>query len=165
MKCLPADLRVWTCLLIGVMCVGCGGGDVPKLASVKGKVTIGGSEPFKNGLVRFIPVDPKLNMREAVTDGNGNYVIKFNSANAGLQPGDYKVTFSLFQLPNGEPLPEQEPGAPVMKSPQELGGVEFVPPDFATPSDKNLTSVSEEGGMFDFDIPELKAQPKKTGRG
>lgn len=144
--------------------VGCGGGEGPKLATVKGRVTVGGSEPFPQGIVKFFPKpNTNLNMREAITDDNGNYVMKFSSNQRGLEPGDYLVSFSLYKQEDGSPLPDQT-GETAPKPPSELG-VQFVPPEYNVAlSDKNPTTVTDAGGEFNFDIPELKAQPKRKGR-
>lgn len=149
-----------------ILTMGCGSGSSVKLAPVKGKVTVGGSEPFKNGLVRFVPAPgTNLNSREAITDNDGNFVIYFSGSQGGLQPGDYNVVFSLIKLPNGDPLPDQT-GEAYPKDPGELGGAQFVPPDYGLTSTKNPVTVSDTGDTFEFDIPELKPQPlKKSGRG
>jgi hypothetical protein len=143
------------CPTLLLMALGCGGGSAtPKLAPVSGKVTVGGSEPFKKGLVRFVPkeVNSGLNMREATTDDHGNFVIMFNARTRGLEPGDYQVSFSLIQNEDGTPLSK-----PVG---EDSEGVEFVPRDYCFGSTKNPITVPETGGTFDFDIPELKPQPK-----
>lgn len=154
------------CMLSLLAALGCGGGSKIKLAPVKGKVTVGGSGPFKKGLVRFVPKPgTNLNSREAITDDEGNFVIYFSGSQAGMEPGDYNVGFSLIQLPNGNPLPDQT-GEAFPKEPGELGGAQFVPPEFGLASTKNSTTVTEEGGNFEFDIPQLKPQPlRKSGRG
>ncbi len=151
----------WVGLLLILTALGCSGDAGPKLAPVKGKVTAGGSSPFKNGLVRFVPKDTKLNMREATTDAQGNYVIQFNNSRSGLQPGAYTVHFSLFQMPDGSSLPDQSK-SPDPRSPAELGAVEWVPADYATgKAEKCSVTVSDKGGEFNFDLPELKAQVVK----
>ena len=144
------------CLLAAV---GCGDSTI-KTVPVGGNVTIGGSEPFANGTVVFVPVageGTKALGGSAITDENGHFVLK-HAANAGsgIEPGDYKVVFSLFLMPNGDPVPEAETPADV-KTPEELGAVQFVPPEYANMnSDKNKVTVESSGGEFDFDIPELK---------
>ncbi len=151
--------RIWPVLI--AMTLGCGGEAGPKLAPVKGKVTVGGSAPFKNGIIRFVPKDMKLNVREAVTDAQGKYVVIFNPPRAGLEPGAYTVQFSLFQMPDGQPLPDQSKSQD-WRSPRELGGVEWVPPDYATgKAEKCSVTVSDKGGEFNFDLPELKAPSGK----
>lgn len=148
-------------VLLLMLTLGCGGGggDGPTLVPVSGKVTVDGSEPFKKGVIRFIPTDPALNVREATTDDQGNYVIMFNARKRGLQPGDYNVGFSLLQLPDGSPTPQGE-------DPEEAGAVEFVPREYGIGSTKNLTTVPDDGGTFDFDIAgELKPQPKTKAAG
>lgn len=154
----------FVCAGLVALSLGCGGGPVPPLAPVKGKVTVGQAEPFKKGLVRFIPKPgTNLNSREAVTDEDGNYRIEFSGSHSGLEPGDYLVSFSLYQMPNGDPVPDQS-GESYPKSPKDLGAVEFVPKEYTGLSDKNATTVPPEGGTFDFDIPELAPQGKAKGK-
>lgn len=149
-------------MLLAISLLGCSKSDV-KLAPVKGKVTVNGSEPFANGLVRFIP-EPgaNLNSREATTDDQGNYTIEFFPGQPGLQPGEYKVMFSLYQMPDGS-LPPDQTQEPDPKHPTALGAVQYVPSEyeFGKASECAVT-VPEEGGAFDFDLPELEPQP--TGR-
>lgn len=158
------DLAVrFTCVASLVFASGCGGGAGPKLAPVRGTVTAGDA-PFEGGLVRFVPKPgSNLNSREAITDSQGQYKIEFFRGKPGLEPGEYKVMFSLYQMPDGSPAPdqsdEQDP-----KHPNELGAVQFVAPEFemgkASVCD---VTVPSEGGQFDFELPELKAQPTKAG--
>jgi hypothetical protein len=148
-----------SCALLLVFSLGCGDSSGPQLAPVTGRVTVGGSDPFQKGVIRFIPKDQKLNVREATTDDDGNYVIMFNANRRGLQPGDYEVGFSLMQLEDGSPLPED------VTDPVEAGAVEFVPREYGIGSTMNPTTVPETGGTFDFDIPEIKPQPKTKSAG
>ena len=78
----------------------------------------------------------------------------------GLQPGEYKVLLSLYKMPDGSAPPDQT-GKEYMKHPIDLGAVETVPQEFAmgTAPECKVT-VTESGGTFDFDLPELVA-PKK----
>jgi len=142
-----------------VLCAsGCGGGaDAPQLAPVKGRVTVDGSEPFQEGLIRFIPAPgANLNSREAYTDADGNYTIVFSPGNPGLQPGEYKVMFSLYKMPDGTDPPDQTQEADP-KHPSQLGAVQLVPPEFELGKAADCAvTVPEEGGTFDFDLPELK---------
>lgn len=158
-------MRMWnSCLCGGLILlatgvVGCSKSSV-KLAPVKGRVTAG-SEPFAEGLVRFIPKPgSNLNSREATTDSDGNYRIVFFPGQPGLQPGDYTVMFSLYKMPDGSAPPdqtqEQDP-----KHPTALGAVQYVAPEFELgKASECAVTVSEEGGTFNFDLPELKPQGK-----
>lgn len=148
--------------IVTLLCLsGCGGQAGPKTAAVAGKVTAGG-EPFKEGLVRFIPKPGQnLNSREATTDANGNYKIMFNNKQPGLEPGEYVVMFSLWQLPDGNPLPEQ-PDPDFPKAPHQLGGVQWVAPEFATGAAPQCAiTVTDSANTFDFELPELKAPAGK----
>jgi hypothetical protein len=152
----------FVCLGIALAAIGCGSGDGPKVVSVKGNVTVGGSEPFADGWVRFSPASGSKNTGgSARTDEEGNYTLKHTSLKSGVEPGEYNVSFSLMQFPDGSPLPDQSDTRDP-KTPLELGGVEFVPPEYSNITvSKYPTTVPAEGGTFDFDIPVLKAQKKK----
>lgn len=159
MRMTVSRLCVMALLMIGL--TGCSQSSV-KLAPVQGRVTAE-SEPFAEGLVRFIPKPgSNLNSREATTDSDGNYRIIFFPGQPGLQPGDYTVMFSMYKMPDGSPPPdqsdEQDP-----KHPTALGAVQYVAPEFefGKASECEVT-VTEEGGAFDFELPELK--PQSTGR-
>ena len=113
-----------------------------KLVNASGTVTTVGSAPFANGLVNFVPKQGAKQLGgSARTDAQGNFKLKHVSGRNGIEPGDYDVIFSLFQIP------------------QELGGVEFVDREYSKfGSTKTPATVSGSGGTFKFDIPELKAQ-------
>jgi hypothetical protein len=148
-------------LLAGMMSTtitGCGDGSGLRLVHVSGKVTVGGSQPFAKGVVRFMPAKPgKLSSEAADTDENGNFTLKHRGTYTGIEAGDYLVSFSLLQMPDGTALPDQS-GKSEPLTAVELGAVDFVPKDLSDPgSTKNPVSVSTKGGSFNFDIPELKA--------
>lgn len=151
----------WMACLVFV--AGCGGSDVPKLAPVTGKVLAGG-EPLQGGLVRFIPAPgSNLNSRETVTDSQGRYKIEFSQGNPGLQPGEYKVMFSRYQMPDGSPVPdqsrEQDP-----KHPTALGAVQMISPEFEFgKAPECAVVVTDKANKFDFELPELKAQTAAVG--
>jgi hypothetical protein len=112
-------------------------------------------------MVRFIPKPGQnINMREARTDETGKYSIMFNPKQPGLEPGEYTVMFSLWRMPDGSPVPDQgETSYP--KEPRELGAVQWVAPEFATgTSEVCAVTVTDAGGEFDFELPELKAYKK-----
>ena len=157
----PLYLGSWIAIASFLLtAIGCGDG--PRLVSVKGTVTIGGSEPFANGTIRFTPKESAKQLvgASAKTDDDGKYQLMHFSQRKGAQPGDYNVSFSLIKLPDGSPLPDQE-GEMEKKSPLELGGTEFVPTEYANfNSSKNPTKVPSAGGTFDFDIPALKPVKK-----
>ncbi len=143
--------------------VGCGGGgDNFKLVPVKGTIKVGGSEPFANGTVVFVPPDgAKYLGGTGVTDAQGNFVIRHIKGKPGIEAGQYTVIFSLYKKPDGTALPDQSKEREQV-SPMELGGVQFVPPDYSgLKSTKYPTTVSAAGGSFDFNIPELKPPAKK----
>jgi hypothetical protein len=149
------------CVLAALATIGCGGGGGPKLVSVNGTVTIGGKEPFKEGWVRFSPKSgSKVTGASALTDDDGNFVLVHTSQREGIEPGDYNVSFSKMKMPDGSELPDQS-GEADPKSPIELGGVEFVAPEYSSLIDSKFpTKVTGKGGSFDFDIPALAPQKK-----
>ncbi|WP_010582338.1 hypothetical protein [Schlesneria paludicola] len=146
--------------------VGCGGAaNEIKVAPVKGKVTVKGSDPFEKGLVVFAPKTAGKNLGgSATTDDQGNFVLRHATGKPGIEPGEYHVFFSQFRMPDGAPLPDQA-GEREPKTPQELGGVQWVPLEYSTmKSTKNPVTVEAKGGSFDFDLPELKAQKVTAAR-
>lgn len=155
-----------TWLLISL--VGCGEGKF-QTSHVSGKVTVKGSEPFVGGLVRFIPPQgSNRNSREATTDSQGNYTVKFNESASGLEPGEYKVMFSLYKMPDGSEVPDQK-GEPDPKHPTQLGAVQYVPVEYerGNASDCQIVVESATRNVFDFDLPELapqKPSPAKRTR-
>lgn len=169
--------RPMACLFVLFTAIGCGGSNGLKLVPVKGKVMVAGSSPLKKGIVVFVPnvqgvpvasTDAKSQKKvlpilggSAITDDQGNFVLKHTTLKSGIEPGEYSVFFSLMQMPDGSPLPDQSKvGEP--KTAQELGAVELVPVEYATMrSTKYPTTVAATGGSFEFDIPELKAPKGK----
>lgn len=157
-------LSIFKWCFTGCLCAavfGCGGASGPKTVPVSGTVTAGG-EPFRQGLVRFIPKPGQnINSREATTDEEGNYTIMFNANQPGLEPGDYTAMFTMMRMPEGGPLPDQtEEEYP--KSPAQLGGVEWVAKEFVLgKAPECAVKVSDPGGTFDFELPELKAAGTK----
>lgn len=149
-------------LLVALAAVGCGT-DGPKLVKVTGNVTVAGSEPFQNGLVRFVPTaGTRTTGASAITDDDGNFVLKHTSTRLGIEPGEYTVMLSLFKMPDGSELPDQT-DSEEPKTPVELGGVEYVPVEYSRYDSKKFPiTVTSDGGSFEFDIPELKPQKKSS---
>ena len=147
-----------------ILALGCGGSSGPKLCRVSGRVTVEGDKPFSAGTVRFIPAPgSNLNSREAITDSQGRYRMEFFPGQPGLQPGDYKVMFSLYQMPDGSPVPDQSKEVDP-QHPTQLGAVQMVSPEFEFgKADVCAVTITEGGGEFDFDLPELKPQPVDVG--
>ncbi len=153
----------WSLLTLAAL--GCGGSTGPKTVPVSGKVTVNGSEPFKGGMVRFLPKEgSKLSSREAKTDDNGDFEVMFTQRQRGLEPGEYTVMFSLWQTPDGAPLPDQT-GEAYPKEPAELGGVQWVPTDYVSGKAAACTvTISDQGEKLEFDLPELKPQKSSAKR-
>lgn len=154
------------CLCVLSAAIGCGGAaNEVKVVPVKGKVTVKGSDPFEKGLVVFTPKTAGKNLGgSATTDEQGNFVLKHATGKPGIEPGEYHVFFSQFRMPDGAALPDQS-GEREPKTPQELGGVQWVPLEYATmQSTKTPVTVEAKGGSFDFDLPELKAQKAASGK-
>ena len=151
--------------LMVLFVAGCG--DPIKVVRVTGNVTVGGSEPFRNGTVIFVPKETTKTLGgSAMTDDNGDFVLQHAShTRTGIEPGDYTVCFSLFQMPDGSPLADQT-HEPNPKTPAQLGAVQFVPREFNRPdSTQYPTTVPPSGGDFAFDLPELSPQkpPARPG--
>ena len=155
---------LWTpCLLLAG--IGCSDGG-PVLVPVKGKVTVGSGQPFAKGTVRFTPMD--LNQGQgayAITDEMGNYELIHFSQKPGIEPGRYAVSFALFQHEDGSPLPEPDLTKEFQPTLQDLGAVQFVAAEYSdAQSTKNMTDVKADGGVYDFTIPDLKAQLVNSDR-
>ncbi len=94
--------RSWVPLLMAVsLCsFGCGGGDLPELGTVKGKVTMDG-KPLAGAMVQFHPL-AEGRPGSAVTDKDGNYVLMYDGGVKGTKVGTNKVEINTF-WPDGEP--------------------------------------------------------------
>jgi hypothetical protein len=127
-------------LFLMIACLGCGGGG--KVATVTGKVTLGG-KPLPNATVSF---SPKEGGRPStgVTDEDGDYELRYTAKEDGAEIGEHVVRVSTFEESDGtitspERVPAQynvsttlvkkvEPGSNEINLDLEAGG-RIVSPD------------------------------------
>lgn len=156
---------LYTVLIVSSVLVasGCGGGNGLKVVPVKGTVTIADGQPFAKGTLHFRPSGVGKRVGgTATTNDEGRYELKHQSQAKGIEAGDYYVSFSLWQLPDGSPLPDQQ-GESEPKSAEELGAVQRVPREYSWfESTKVQVTVPANGGTLDLKIPELKLEPKNA---
>jgi hypothetical protein len=72
-------------------CSGGGGGKLPDLAPVTGKVTLDG-QPLGNAVVSFVP--QKGAASGGVTDAEGKYVLRYRDGTPGAALGQHQVLIS-----------------------------------------------------------------------
>ncbi len=128
-------------LLAVVTLVGCGGSD-------SGTVKVSGTVKFSDGtvpagevaIVRFEPATPGPKAKAASGDikPDGTFVLTTMMPGDGAYPGEYKVTFSVF-----------DKYAPPRK---ELVEASFTKPD----TTKHTASVKKNGDKFDFIVEKAK---------
>ena len=84
------------CLLMAFSLAGCGGvADQPDLASVSGKVTVGG-QPLANAVVTFTPV-AEGRPSSGATDDQGEFELQYTANANGAMIGEHTVTIALVQ--------------------------------------------------------------------
>jgi hypothetical protein len=82
--------RLFLGLLAATCLAGCGGGDMPELGDVHGKVTMDG-KPVAGINILFTPATGRP--AGGVTDNDGNYELKYLEGYGGCKIGPAKVTF------------------------------------------------------------------------
>lgn len=153
-------LRSSAAVLLSALCVaGCGsGGNVnakpATLAPVTGSVKVGG-KPGQNVLVTLVPSGTTKGLGGyAMTDATGNFTIRHQSQQDGVEPGDYFAVFSLYLKPDGSPLPPNT-------SPVQENAYQAIPSPWNSPgteSPRQKVIVAKEGRKdLSFDIPLAKA--------
>lgn len=92
-------------LLLFITCVGCGGRG-PKIATVRGTVTVDG-EPLPYAAVVFNPENGRP--AGATTDEDGNYTLNFTEGRQGALLGTHRVVITTRRDPwkdkHGNPQP------------------------------------------------------------
>jgi hypothetical protein len=138
------SVRLWPIVFGGMLCaatLGVSGGCGNSLASVAGKVTLDG-EPIRGGedvraTVYFNPAGSGGVAAVGLVDENGEYRLATGSE-AGVPPGEYKVTFTAAQL-----VRNAAGGAP--------GGKRISPPRYAV-ADTSGLSFTVEPGSNTYDL-------------
>lgn len=83
-------MQLMSGLLLGLVVIGCGGGDMPELGDVYGKVTMDG-KPVVGINILFTPETGRP--AGGVTDEEGYYELKYLEGYGGCKIGPAKVTF------------------------------------------------------------------------
>src|SRR5690606_11332502 len=99
-------------LLLGVSLVaGCGGGKAKDQlgATVTGQVTFDGS-PVDGATVTFQPADASKKGAFGRTDTEGNFTLSTSTATEGVEPGEYHVTVTKFEIVPSTGPQEGDPG-------------------------------------------------------
>lgn len=93
-------------LLAGTL--GCGGSDGPELATVRGRVTLGG-KPLAEATVLFVPEAGRAST--GVTDKDGHYELGYTRDRNGAVLGKHQVQIGTYVHENeeGETVPETVP--------------------------------------------------------
>jgi len=129
---------------------GCG---KPTPVPVSGRVTVDG-KAMAGVRVVFLPdtsaYDPdRHGSAVGITDADGKFTLKSSNGDAGIWPGSYKVTFSLWVEKNSK-----KPIAPDAKPSEVPGGViNLIPSKYESSSETpESMSVSGSSGTKDFAI-------------
>ena len=146
-----------TLLLILVTVVGCGGGDKPKFANVKGKVTFDG-KPIERGQISFA-TDGRAPSTMEIVDGefNGQAMV-----------GTNKITVSAMKKnPNVKPLSKEAQiqikgyQQKFKDNPNQGGGnvseydptmVDYIPPEWGSQSKQTREIEAGQTNEFEFHI-------------
>ncbi len=130
---LPATRGSWpglVCLLGAFACllaVGCGS-DGPETVQVRGKITFGGGEWPKPGMLYFASVKTAEGLPgrpgRARFDTRGNFKVTTFAEDDGLIPGQYKVGVECWEV------------EPAMDNPQAAKS--YVPQEFQSPMTSGL---------------------------
>lgn len=79
----------WALALLSASLVGCGNGDIPPVGEVHGQVKLNGA-PIEGCQVMFEPVEGGRSS-SAMTDADGQYVLRYSGNAAGALLGKHKV--------------------------------------------------------------------------
>ncbi len=126
---------------------------------VTGKVTLG-SKPYPRLIVYMQPVDGTVtrhNMGVGETDAKGEFRLA-TSAGEGIAAGDYRVSFSCYQSPDGNSFdainekPSESGGKKGGAGSREPVNIVSAPYDSSKDSPVEFT-VGSGKNVFEFDIP------------
>lgn len=101
-------------MLVSLVCLGCGRGDLPDLGYVEGIVTLDG-QPLPNAVLIFQP-ESAGRPSYGRTDEKGWYELIFTAGNEGATLGKHMV--AITTLTDGDP--DADP--PIPSSPEKLPG-------------------------------------------
>jgi hypothetical protein len=138
---------VGACLLAG-----CGSQTAAGLLPVGGLVTLNG-QPLAGATVEFHPTETNTtgNGGAGVTGPDGKYTATTRRNEAGLSPGEYRVTVSRWTHKDGTPLQETES---YIDTP---GATQSVPAVYTDAAKTPLRAKVEAGGT----VPDLVLVSKK----
>lgn len=86
----PETFRLFIALFVTASLAGCGGGDMPELGDVSGKVTVDGA-PVAGINILFTPETGRA--AGGVTESDGSYELIYLDGYSGCKIGPAKVTF------------------------------------------------------------------------
>ncbi|MBR9801107.1 hypothetical protein GYB59_05150 [bacterium] len=144
---------VSVCLLaVGLISLsGCGGSQAPDpdLVPVSGTVTLNG-KPAAEVTVAFNPSGTSENATRqpsfAVTDFEGKYALKHRNGEEGAEPGEYMVTFSKYEMPDGSP-------PPAGSEPEAVGAKQALPERYLSiGEDAETATVESSATVVDFSL-------------
>jgi hypothetical protein len=90
--------------IVSALIIGCGGGDLPELGSVSGKVTMDG-KPMDGVIIAFFPESGGPST--ANVDAEGQYQLSYTEGVAGTKVGPNTVNFSWPTGIIGPPIPSK----------------------------------------------------------
>ena len=132
-------------LALSAVVVGCSyssaGANVADPSPVHGKITLPDKSPLRGGIVYFTPLEVRTGRQlryegAGLIDASGQYKIGFNGDDAGVPPGEYKVSVKPRDY-------------------QELRGSNSnrIPKQYRESSETPLqVTVKESDNTFDFDL-------------
>lgn len=99
------------------------------LVSISGIVTFKG-KPLEGAEVLFTPVeDTRGHGGTGRTGPDGIYILRSPRGQEGAPVGRYKVTISHRLMPDGAPVPQDDPTPPIESSARETLPTKFSSPD------------------------------------
>ena len=127
-----------TSVVLSTVMTGCGGSDVPDLATVSGTIKMD-SKPLPDATVLFIPANGRPS--SGTTDSSGHYTLTYSEQADGVLPGSCRVMIST-----GKPGKENDDGV------SEPGKPETVPMEYNI--DTSLTFEVKPGtsNTADFEL-------------
>lgn len=145
-------MRVIAASLLMLVMVGCGGtsqkGVPSEYVRLTGNVTYN-DQPVPGVTLQFVPDGGAQGMGVggyAYSDQDGEYFAKYRGETNGLPPGRYRVSFLLYAMPNGDPLPSG-------MSPTDAGAVQSLPEKYTNDGTSGVTvEVLDEPTVKDFKL-------------